>query len=107
MKLWDPCLRQYSVCDSPIVAFESSPEDEHGCHTGIVLEQSKRERCDCDVVFPPNCLYRLREVRTGGFTAPGGVFVQQKLLVVACTYLPTARCREDLHVHEPAASDAQ
>ena len=36
--------------------------------------------------FPPNTLFRLKHVEPHGFTAPNGVWVNQKLLVVSATF---------------------
>ena len=43
---------------------------------------------ECSGAFPPNTLFRLRSVQEGGFEAPSGVFVKQRLLTVSATFRP-------------------
>ncbi|KAJ1433195.1 hypothetical protein B484DRAFT_429616 [Ochromonadaceae sp. CCMP2298] len=78
--------QDFIIADSPIVAFESSPENEQGYHAAVALERNDRSLTEYSCVFPPNCLYRLKRIEPDGFRAPGGVFVKQKLLVVTATY---------------------
>lgn len=40
--------------DSPVVKFESAPEDEHGLHTAVMVKEGVYG------VFPPNTLFRLQ-----------------------------------------------
>ena len=45
--------------------------------------------------FPPNTLFRLKEVKAPGtWEAPGGVYPQQRLLVVTATYLVPSKAQE-------------
>ena len=69
--------------NSDIVCIESEPDDEMGCHAAVVTDNDSRG------IFPPNTLYTLKEVKQPGeWTAPGGVRVQQRLIVVRPTYRP-------------------
>ena len=75
-------VRQLDVQDSPIVCFESRPDDEHGAHSAVETSHG------CGG-FPPNTLFRLKEVKAAGtWEAPGGCRPQQRLLVVTATYQP-------------------
>ncbi|EOD30440.1 hypothetical protein EMIHUDRAFT_468406, partial [Emiliania huxleyi CCMP1516] len=69
--------------DSPVVRFDSAPEDEHGLHCCVVIKPG------IYAVFPPNTLFRLKRVEPPGWTAPNGVVVEQPLYVVSATYRPT------------------
>ena len=63
-----------------MVCFESSEEDEGGMHAAAAISKGKG-------AFPPNTLFRLKEVKEAGeWTAPNGLCVQQRLLVVTATY---------------------
>ena len=74
---------EYKLVDSDIVGFESAPDDEHGYHTAVMLEDTDRG------VFPPNTLFRLKRVVEAGFwEGPGGVYPKQRLLIVTATYRP-------------------
>lgn len=84
----------YVPVDAAVVAFESHPEDEQGYHAAVMLERKDRLHEECEGVFPPNCLYRLKRIQEG-FLAPGGVFVNQRLLVVTATYRPPIPKRSD------------
>jgi hypothetical protein len=60
--------------DSDIVAFESLSDDSDGSHCAILLDNNERG------AFPPNTLFRLKEViPKGEWLAPGGkdVYPQQ------------------------------
>ena len=77
----------HSTCmqmmDSDVIGFESAPDDEQGSHAAIVLDTEEKGS------FPPNCLFRLREVVPAGqWEAPGGTWPMQRLLVVSATYHP-------------------
>ena len=76
--------RQNELVDSDVVGFVNAPTDEHGFHSGLQVARSS-------VAFPPNTLFRLKEVVAAGeWVAPGGVRPNQRLLVVTCTFrLPT------------------
>jgi hypothetical protein len=80
MTLFDALLGM-TVRASPVVAFESESEDEHGYHAATMQDMKH-----ITGIFPPICLYRLKRVEPDGFFAPGGVYVKQKLLVVTATY---------------------
>lgn len=75
---------------SDVVGFVNSPADEHGLHAGFEVARSS-------IAFPPNTLFRLKEVvEPGGWVAPGGARPQQRLLVVTCTFrLPVASAAGD------------
>ena len=68
--------------DSDVVCFESIATDGVDMHAAIMTENQSFG------VFPPNTLFRLKAVEEGGFTAPGGQRVRQRLLVVTATYRP-------------------
>ena len=73
---------EYIPEDSPIVGFLSNPQDTEGAHSAVLTYT------DMTGSFPPNTLFRLREVREAGtWKAPGGVYPKQKLLVVSATYV--------------------
>lgn len=75
---------QYVPQDSDVVRFESAADNEHGAHTAIMINDETGEG-----VFPPNTLFRLKEVYAPGtWSAPGGCFPNQRLLVVSATYQP-------------------
>lgn len=86
MNLWSVKYQRLEPADSPVVAFESSPEDEEGYHAPIMFERSDRAFEDCKGYFPPNCLFRLKGVQEGGFMAPGNIWVKQKLIIVTATF---------------------
>ncbi len=68
---------------SDVIGFISQPDDSHGAHAAILTDADDR---GC---FPPNCLFRLHSiVPAGAWEAPGGVWPQQRLLVVTATYKP-------------------
>ena len=68
--------------DSEVLLFESAPNDWKGSHAAIVFSDDP-----CLGVFPPNTLFRLKEIRSPGeWEAPGGVRPRQRLLVVSATY---------------------
>ena len=64
--------------DSDVVGFVSCVQDDEGAHSAILTYSDKTG------AFPPNTLFRLKEVKPpGGWEAPGGVFPKQRLLVPA------------------------
>jgi len=64
------------------VGFLSRAADEVGAHAAVLTYT------DSTGIFPPNTLFRLREVcAPGTWKAPGGTFPQQRLLIVTATYL--------------------
>ena len=68
--------------NSDVVCFESAADDEHGAHSAIITSESSGD-------FPPNTLFRLKGVvNPGQWEAPGGVFPNQRLLVVTATFQP-------------------
>jgi len=68
--------------NSDIICFESAPDDEHGAHSAVETSHSSGD-------FPPNTLFRFKEVREpGSWEAPGGVYPKQRLIVVTATYQP-------------------
>jgi len=71
---------------SDVVGFVNAPTDEHGFHAGLEVGRSS-------IAFPPNTLFRLKQVvAPGEWTAPGGARPQQRLLVVTSTFrLPDAK----------------
>lgn len=67
---------------SDVVCFVSRSGDAFGCHCAVLTYT------DMTGAFPPNTLFRLKEVKQpGSWEAPGGIFPQQRLLVVTATYL--------------------
>ena len=67
---------------SDVVCFVSFADDEHGAHSAIITSDTSGD-------FPPNTLFRLKNVvEAGGWEAPGGTFPQQRLLEVTATYQP-------------------
>ena len=72
----------YIPVDSDIVGFISRPKDAFGAHSAVLTYSDRTGS------FPPNTLFKLREVREAGtWEAPGGVYPKQRLLVVSATYL--------------------
>ena len=76
--------QRMKVQESPIVCFESGPASDQGMHAAIATEGSQGQ--GHHGAFPPNTLYRLVEVKPPGWRTPGGIVVNQKLLVVRATY---------------------
>ena len=75
----------YALQNADVICFRSRPDDEHGAHTAIMLEDDER---GC---FPLNTLFRLREVRQPGeWEAPNGTHPMRKLLVVTGKLWPHA-----------------
>jgi len=76
----------YEHRDGDVICLESAPDDENGCHSAILLEHDQKG------AFPPNTLFRLKEVRAAGqWEAPpasSGVYPNQRLLVCTATYQP-------------------
>ncbi len=85
-------LIKYEVQDSDVVCFESAAADECGMHAAVMLGDGLRG------AFPPNTRFTLKEVIEGGFTAPNGVRVQQRLLVVTATFAWQLSTREEQRV---------
>jgi len=76
----EPVLR--CALTSDVICFESAADDEHGAHAAVVTSPDSGD-------FPPNTLFRFKEVKAPGtWQAPGGVFPKQRLLVVTATYQP-------------------
>ena len=68
--------------DSDVVGFKLMDDNDDGAHSPV--SQGARYGC-----FPPNTLYRLDHIKPPGtWEAPGGVWPQQRLLVVTATYRP-------------------
>lgn len=68
--------------DSDVVGFLPLEDSADGAHSAV----STGATYGC---FPPNTLFRLREVKEAGtWAAPGGVWPRQRLLVVSATYRP-------------------
>ena len=71
----------HPVDSDVIVAFDSAPDDEHGCHA-VVLTTSRKNG-----VFPPNTAFQFKEAKAPGeWEAPNGTFPRRHLLVVSATY---------------------
>jgi len=69
-------------CDCDIVCFESRPDDEHGAHSIIPVDEEGEVGA-----LPPNTLFRLQDIKSpGSWEAPGGVRPMQRLLIVTATY---------------------
>lgn len=67
--------------DSDVVCIETSDDDEFGCHSPVMTSATSG-------VFPPNCLFRLKDVLAAGtWEAPAqGIFPRQRLLIFSATY---------------------
>jgi len=79
----DKAGARYIAEESDIVAFVSTPQEDTVAHAAV-LTYTASTGC-----FPPNTLFRLRKVQPpGSWEAPGGLFPNQRLLVVTATYLP-------------------
>ena len=76
---WDGAM---VVQDSAVVCFESVEgiEGDECQHNAIRIHETAS-------AYPPNTLFRLMSVSEGGFEAPGGVWVSQKLLTVRTSYV--------------------
>mmetsp|Transcript_18409 Transcript_18409/g.27975 ORF Transcript_18409/g.27975 Transcript_18409/m.27975 type:complete len:774 (+) Transcript_18409:71-2392(+) len=87
MNLWSVKNKRLEVVDSPVVGFLSSPENEEGYHAAIMFSKATGGNDDkLKGYFPPNCLFRVKEIREGGFAAPGDIWVKQKLIIVTATF---------------------
>ena len=76
----DPAVMRLEAVEADIVCFEPQPDDEHGAHSAVMF-------ADEYGAFPPHTLFRLREIREAGtWEGPGGVWPQQRLIVVSATY---------------------
>ena len=83
----------YETENSPVVAFESRAHSEFGAHSAVLTFSATAG------AFPTCTLFRLRAVKEAGtWEAPGGVYPQQRLLIVTATYL-TPRGNEFRAVH--------
>ena len=96
----DPEKITFKPRDSPIVRFESQPDDEMGLHSALIFHEDDQK---VSGAFPPNTLFRLREVKEPGDWEVEGCRVdkglesrpeggkvkpQQKLLIVTATHRP-------------------
>ena len=76
----DPAVMRLEAVEADIVCFEPQPDDEHGAHSAVMF-------ADEYGAFPPHTLFRLREIcEAGTWEGPGGVWPQQRLIVVSATY---------------------
>ena len=79
---WNHATGRNELQDSDIVCFESAGPSQQGLHSAIMLDVAR-----LNGAFPPNTLFRLKSVRAPGtWDAPGGIKVNQRLLVVTVTY---------------------
>ena len=79
-RYYDVSGGEYLPMQGPVVRFDSGPADEQGMHAAIMLTEERG-------TFPPNTLFRLKQVLQPGFwEAPGGLYPKQKLYVVTATY---------------------
>jgi hypothetical protein len=79
---WNFATGRNELQDSDIVCFESAGPSQQGLHSAIMLDTTR-----LNGGFPPNTLFRLKSVRAPGtWVAPGGIKVNQRLLVVTVTY---------------------
>ena len=54
----------YEQEDSDVIAIDSAPDDDHGAHAAIMVSKT-------DALFPPNTLFRLKEIlQPGEWEAP-------------------------------------
>ena len=68
------------VQDSDVVCFEPALDDDMGSHAPVMVDAYSG-------AFPPNTLFRLKEVVPAGkWTAPNGIVVGCRLLIVSATY---------------------
>ena len=79
----------YETQDSDVVCIETAVDDEFGCHSPVMTSATSG-------VFPPNCLFRLKEVlQPGAWDCPvAGLRPMQRLLVFAATYRPPVAISE-------------
>ena len=83
------CRPRASRVPSLVGFFSRRQEYEHHVRSAV-LTYSDDTGC-----FPPNTLFRLKEVKEPGtWEAPGGFFPQQRLLVVTATYLVPSKAQE-------------
>ena len=81
--------RVYEVQDSDIVCFEPAYDDIEGCRSPILTKDNQG-------VFPPNTLFRLKEIKDPGtWESPDpGVFPKRRLLVVSALFQRPSLRRE-------------
>ena len=90
--------------NSPVVEFISKVADSDGMHAPIFLGGEKRDGLPSVAVYPPNTLFRLREVIERSFTidengavcpsgTPGSIEIQQTLYRVTATFISTTAIR--------------
>ena len=85
----------FTPMQSDVICFESNADDEHGAHSPVVTSAMAGD-------FPPNTLFRLKEIYDpGNWEAPGGHKPMQRLLVVTATYQPP---RQGLAANEGGSS---
>jgi len=71
----------FDPVDSDVVAFESAPDDNFGCHMAILGAHANSAR------FPPLTYFTFqRVVPPGKWQAPGGLYPRQRLIVMRATY---------------------
>ena len=76
--------------DSDVVGFMPQPASQDGAHSAVGQGQGY-------CVYPPNTLFRLREIKEPGtWEAPGGTRPKQRLLVVTGTYKSSAPIEKDV-----------
>ena len=82
-------VRVYDYQDSDIVCFEPAHDDIEGCRSPILTKDNQG-------VFPPNTLFRLKEIKDPGtWESPNpGVFPKQRLLVVSALFQRPSLRRE-------------
>ena len=85
-----------SVGDTDVVAFISQRSSWQFGHSAILTDSNERG------AFPPNTLFRLKEIKPPGeWEAPGGCWPRQRLLMVTATYQS-----QDLDATAVASSDS-
>ena len=82
-------VRVYEEQDSDIVCFEPAYDDIEGCRSPILTKDNQG-------VFPPNTLFRLKEIKQPGtWESPNpGVFPKRRLLVVSALFQRPSLRRE-------------
>ena len=95
---------RYVVQNSPVVEFISKVADSDGMHAPIFLGAGKRDGLPSVAVYPPNTLFRLREVIERSFTidengavcpsgTPNSLEIKQPLYRVTATFISTTAIR--------------
>mmetsp|Transcript_65874 Transcript_65874/g.77401 ORF Transcript_65874/g.77401 Transcript_65874/m.77401 type:complete len:690 (+) Transcript_65874:98-2167(+) len=75
---------EFIPVEGEIVGFESRVDTHTGIHAATLLDEAGETGA-----FPPNCLYRVKEVQPAGtWISPAGNYPEVDLIIVTATYLP-------------------